>query len=263
MIITGLLTKMVTELDNPIHYYLNFEEEIISVNQLLNKNIKVKFNHCQCLECENYVEIFAMGFCKKCYFSSPHTGEWVVRPELSKAHLGEEDRNLNYESKAQLQPHVVYLANTGGIKVGVTRKSQIPTRWIDQGAEYAIPLAETENRYEAGLIEVALKEKISDKTNYRKMLQSEASFFDLEKKKNELKDNIPNFLQKYYLEESELIHLKYPIVQYPLKITSVNLKKVPEFEGKLIGIKGQYWLFENHLAFNIRSHEGFAIDIEF
>ena len=203
-----------------------------------------------------------MGCCKNCYFTSPHTGQWIVRPELSTAHLGKADRNLEVEVELQLQPHVVYLANSGGVKVGVTRKSQIPIRWIDQGAEYAIRLAETKNRYEAGLIEVALKQQMSDKTNYRKMLKENVPYEDLAGKKNEILAFIPEALRHYILEDNEILHLEYPVNKYPLKINPHNLKKHPEFGGILTGIKGQYLMFDNDIVFNIRSHEGFIIDLE-
>lgn len=263
MNISGLLTKMITENASPIQYYLNFNGEAIAVNKLLGERIKIRFNHYQCLECGRNKEIFAMGYCKNCYFTSPLAGQWVIRPELSTAQIGKADRDLEIEALIQLQPHIVYLANSGGIKVGVTRKSQVPTRWIDQGAEYAIQLAETKNRYEAGLIEVALKQHMSDKTNYRKMLKENTSFQDLLAKKNEILDLVPQELQHYILEDNQMIHLEYPIHRYPLKINTFNLKKNPELEGILIGIKGQYLMFDNDIVFNVRSHEGFVIDLEF
>lgn len=262
MKITGLLTKLITENNDPIHYYLNLTDEIIFFNQLIGKKIQITFNHYQCLGCGEDKEIFAMGYCKNCYFTSPHTGEWIIRPELSKAHLGETDRDLTFEKQAQLQPHIVYLANSGGLKVGVTRKSQIPTRWIDQGAEYAIKLAETSNRYEAGVIEVALKKYIADKTNYRKMLIEPVPYIDLAAEKSKLCNYIPQELKKYISEDSTLIHLHFPIHTYPLKIKSINLKKNPDFEGVLTGIKGQYLMFDNNLVFNIRNHEGFVVDLK-
>lgn len=263
MNITALLTKMLTENGSPIQYYLNYNDGAISVNQLLGKAIKISFNHYQCLECGKDKEIFAMGCCKNCYFTSAHTGQWVVRPELSTAHLGKADRNLEVEAQAQLQPHIVYLANSGGIKVGVTRKAQIPTRWIDQGAEYAIKLAETENRYEAGLIEVSLKQHLSDKTNYRKMLKEDVTYENLDDKKNEIVNFVPKELQQYILKDNEVFHLKYPILSYPQKINSVNLKKTPSISGVLVGIKGQYLMFDNNFVFNVRSHEGFVVNLEF
>lgn len=257
------LIKMYTENGSPIQYYLNQNENVIPVNQLLGKKIKISFNHYQCLECGQDKDIYAMGYCKSCYFTSPYAGQWIIKPELCTAHLGKADRDLEIEAAVQLQPHIVYLANSGGVKVGVTRKNQIPTRWIDQGAEYAIQVAETENRYEAGLIEVALKQYLSDKTNYRKMLSSNAPYVDLADKKNEIRNFIPEELQHYFLEDDQIVHLEYPIERYPVKINSINLKKIPTFEGVLIGIKGQYLMFDNNMVFNVRSHEGFVVDLEF
>jgi hypothetical protein len=262
MKITGVLTKMMTENNTPVQYYLKFNGEVIHINNLLDKKINIRFNHYQCSGCGKNKEIFSMGYCKNCYFTSPYAGQWIVRPELSTAHLGKADRDLEVEMEAQLQPHVVYIANSGGLKIGVTRKSQIPTRWIDQGAEYIIKLAETENRYEAGLIEVALKQYLSDKTNYRKMLSQNVPFEDLADIKSKILNFIPENLRHYTSEDNLIFHLEYPIHKYPLKINSVNFKKAFEFEGILIGIKGQYLMFDNNLVFNIRNHEGFVIDLE-
>lgn len=263
MILTGLLTKMQTEYDSPIQYYLNLGEDTLCVNKLLNKSIKIKFDHCQCLECGKTRDIFAMGYCKNCYFTSPHAGGWIVRPELSTAHLGKADRDLEVEALAQLQPHIVYLANSGGVKVGVTRKSQVPTRWIDQGAEYAIKLAETENRYEAGLIEVALKQHLADKTNYRKMLKENVCYIDLAEKKDEVVGYVPDEMEHFISADNQIFHIEYPVEEYPMKVNSVSLKKVPQFEGVLTGIKGQYLMFDNNTVFNVRGHEGFVVDLEF
>ena len=108
------------------------------------------------MNCKSDQEIFRQGFCKKCFFDLPSTADWVIRPEMSKAHLGIEERDLDYEKQVQLQPHILYLAYTSGVKVGVTRKSQVPTRWIDQGAIMAVEIVEVPNRYLAGISEVSL-----------------------------------------------------------------------------------------------------------
>ena len=137
------------------------------------------------MNCQSNHEIFRQGFCKKCFFDLPSTADWVIRPEMSKAHLGIEERDLDYEKQVQLQPHVLYLAYTSGVKVGVTRKSQIPTRWIDQGAIMAVQIVEVPNRYLAGISEVSLKENYKDKTNWREMLKCKSTDLDLEKERSE------------------------------------------------------------------------------
>jgi len=130
----GVLTKMQTENTNPINYYLVFKSHFIHMNQLLDKEISITFLGYECLACGKEKKIFRQGFCYEDFYKQPNAGDWIMRPELSKAHLGIEDRDLEYEKKVQLQPHIVYLANSSNVKVGVTRKTQVPTRWIDQGA---------------------------------------------------------------------------------------------------------------------------------
>ena len=257
----GVLTKMQTELDNPIQYYLVFEDDFIHVNQLLDKEIRIEFLKYQCLACGKNKKIYRQGYCYDDFYKVPQAADWIMRPELSKAHLDEEDRDLDYEKKVQLQPHIVYLANSSNIKVGVTRKSQVPTRWIDQGAHEAIEIVEVPNRYLAGITEVALKEYIADKTNWRKMLKNEIEDEDLVAKRNALKQYIPTEALEYYLENNQETHIKFPVLQYPTKLKSLNLDKTAEYQGKLKGIKGQYLLFEDGTVFNVRNSEGYVVSI--
>src|SRR6218665_3637822 len=187
----GVLTKMQTELGSPIQYYLVFEDSFLNVNQLLDKEIEINFVGFQCLNCGKKKKIYRQGFCYDCFYSSPAVGDWIMKPELSTAHLGIADRDLDYESKVQLQPHIVYLALSSEIKVGVTRKTQVPTRWIDQGADEAISIVEVPNRYLAGITEVALKNYFVDKTNWRKMLQNEVVSLDLMAERMRIFERLP------------------------------------------------------------------------
>ncbi|MEO7978426.1 DUF2797 domain-containing protein [Flavobacterium sp.] len=257
----GVLTKMQTEIGNPIQYYLVFEDSFLNVNQLLNKEIEINVVGHQCLNCNKKKKIFRQGFCYDCFYSSPAVGDWIMRPELSTAHLGIADRDLDYEQKVQLQPHVVYLALSSEIKVGVTRKTQVPTRWIDQGATHAIAIVEVPNRYLAGITEVALKEHYADKTNWRKMLCASGSC-DLITEKAKVESLIPTEAKGYFnSDKNDLYELHYPVLYYPAKVTSLNLDKTASFQGKLIGIKGQYLIFENGIVFNVRGSEGYLVTI--
>ena len=262
MVYKGVLTKMQTEFQDPIQYYLVFENDFIHVNQLLGKNITLGFVGEQC-KCGFDRPIFRQGYCRSCFFDNPAAGDWIMRPELSKAHLGIEDRDLEYEKKVQLQPHIVYLANSSNVKVGVTRKAQVPTRWIDQGAHEAIEIVEVPNRYLAGITEVALKDHISDKTNWRKMLKNDIEDQDLKDWRIKLKSYIPDEALDYFIETNEETNLHFPVQQYPEKPKSLNLKKVQTYSGKLVGIKGQYLIFEDETVFNIRSNEGLVVEIGF
>ena len=185
-----------------------------------------------------------------------------MKPELSTAHLDKEDRDLAYEKKVQLQPHVVYLANSSDIKVGVTRKSQLPTRWIDQGAHEAIEIVEVPNRYLAGITEVALKEHVSDKTNWRKMLTNSIVDQDLVAWREKLHPYIPKEAMQYFLPGRQETQLRYPVIEYPKKVKSLNLEKTPDFRGRLKGIKGQYLMFEDGTVFNVRGSEGYYIGLQ-
>lgn len=261
MVYTGVLTKMQTEFLDPIQYYLVFKSDFIHINQLLNKTIELKLLGHQCLSCGLDRPIYRQGFCRTCFFDKPIAGDWIMRPELSTAHLGKEDRDLEYEKKVQLQPHIVYLANSSNVKVGVTRKSQVPTRWIDQGAHEAIEIVEVPNRYLAGITEVALKDHVADKTNWRNMLKHDVKDENLIAWRNKLKPYIPEEVRDYYIENNRETLIHFPVEQYPNKPKSLNLNKTVHYKGKLVGVKGQYLIFEDNTVFNVRANEGLVVDL--
>lgn len=262
MTFEGQIRKMITENGNPIRYYLNLKDDFLDVNQQLGKKIKITHVHNQCLNCGLDYQIYRMGYCKNCFFSVPEANDNILRPELSTAHLGIAKRDLEWEKKFELQPHIVYLAVASEMKVGVTRATQIPTRWIDQGASYATILAKTDNRYEAGVIEVALKNQVADKINYLRMLRNEVVEVDLIQQKDLFKIYIPEAESRFYSADNSIYTFEYPVLSYPEKIKTLNLLKQREFEGILVGIKGQYWIFEDGTAWNVRGHEGFYVQIE-
>ena len=259
----GVLSKMQTEFGDPIQYYLVFENSFLNMNQVLNKELEINFEGYQCLNCGKKKKIFRQGFCYDCFYSSPAVGDWIMKPELSTAHLGIADRDLAYEEQVQLQPHIVYLALSSEVKVGVTRKTQMPTRWIDQGATQAISIVEVPNRYLAGITEVALKNHYTDKTNWRKMVQNDVAHVDLVAEKLKLENLIPAEVQEFYhLEKNDVYEMHFPVLNYPKKVNSLNLDKKPNFKGKLVGIKGQYLIFEDGTVFNVRSFEGYVVRLE-
>lgn len=262
MLFQGVLTKMKTEFSVPIQYFLRLDKAILNVNQLLNKTLQIRFVKYQCLGCADESPIFRQGFCKRCFFELPQAADWVMRPELSKAHLGQEERNLDYEKQVQLQPHIVYLANSSNVKVGVTRKAQIPTRWIDQGAQQAVEIVEVPNRYLAGITEVALKRFVSDKTNWREMLKGSAINEDLEAWRHRLAEYVPEEIKPFLLTGHTPLDLKFPVQKRPVKPKSLNLYKTPNFVGKLVGIKGQYLIFDDDTVFNVRANEGLVVGLD-
>jgi hypothetical protein len=218
----GVLSKMQTEFGNPIQYYLVFENSFLNMNQLLKKELEINFVGYQCLNCGKKKKIFRQGFCYDCFYSSPAVGDWIMKPELSTAHLG-----------------------------------------IDQGATQAISIVEVPNRYLAGITEVALKNHYADKTNWQKMLKNDVLPTDLIAEKLKVENLIPAEVQEFYhLDKNDLYEMHFPVLDYPKKVTSLNLEKTHSFQGKLMGIKGQYLIFEDGTVFNVRSFEGYVVTID-
>ncbi len=259
------LHKMHTDLADVVQYQLEHESTNINLNELLGQKISLNFNgRVQCANCMKFPrKLFAQGFCYDCFMNAPQAADWIIHPEKSQAHLGIEDRDLEYEKEVQLKPHFVYLAVASALKVGVTRGTQIPTRWIDQGASYAIKLAETPYRQLAGEIEVALKSHFTDKTNWRRMLKNEIADLDLEEEKWKVEELLPSSLAQYMTEDDEVVHINYPVLEFPEKVKSVGFDKIPKIEGTLLGIKGQYLLLDDNRVLNIRKHEGYFVDFNF
>ncbi|WP_010134545.1 DUF2797 domain-containing protein [Ochrovirga pacifica] len=258
----GLLKKMVTENAETISYYLETNSHWLNLNQLVNKTFAITFEGYECLSCHKEKKIFRQGHCYECFYEQPAVADWVMKPELSKAHLGIQDRDLAYEEKVQLQPHIVYLALSSNVKVGVTRKTQVPTRWIDQGANKALVFLEVPNRYLAGVAEVALKEFVSDKTSWQKMLKNDIAEQDLIAVKEQLKAHLPEEVKEFYIADNHVWELNYPVENYPIKVASLNLEKENFYQGTLKGVKGQYLIFEDGKVFNVRSFEGYKVNLE-
>ena len=266
---TGHIIKMQTTHQSPIKYELMFNEELICMNDFIKKYIILKFeNEIHCIDCGKKTnKTFSQGFCYPCFLNSPLTSECIMKPEKCRAHDPNKHsvcmiRDREWSQNNCLQTQYVYLAISSGVKVGVTRNGQIPIRWMDQGAVQAIKFAKTPNRYLAGMIEVELKNYVSDKTSLQKMLKNNIEYEDLKKIKNELKNKLPNeYLQ--YIHTDDIIHeFEYPVESYPKKIKSVNFDKENIIEGRLWGIKGQYLIFDDGRVFNVRRHNGYLTTLE-
>lgn len=256
----GNLIKLSTSHTTPVSYTLKLSDEQIDLNSLLGKTIKIEFaGKINCMGCGKQTKTsFAQGYCYNCFQTSPETEECILRPELCRAHLGE-GRDPEWAKEHHLQPHIVYIAYSSNIKVGVTRETQIPTRWIDQGASKAMPFLKTPNRHIAGVAEVYLKQKFSDKTNWRKMLApAELIQPDMNEEVSEALNFLPSELKKYHYV-SEGFEFEYPVKKYPDSPKTVSLDKKTIFEGTLVGIKGQYLIFESGDVMNLRKHNGYEV----
>lgn len=260
----GPILKMNTQLDNPVSYELPIGDELVFMNSLIGKYIFFKWSgEIFCIACERLIKkSFAQGFCYPCFISAPETSECILRPELCRAHDGIA-RDMEWAENHCLQDHFVYLAISSGVKVGVTRSHQIPTRWMDQGAWQAIKLAQTPNRYLSGLIEVELKQHISDRTQWQRMLKNDiVEGVDLIDKKQDMLGLLDTSLKQYKSAENDIVEINYPVNEYPTKVNSLGFDKNSEISGRLWGIKGQYLIFDDGSVLNVRKHNGYNINLD-
>ena len=261
----GNLSKMDAKLEDPVRYTLHIGEHEIDMNDLIGRNLNFQFNgQINCVICGKRTKTsFAQGFCYSCFQNAPQADESVMNPQLSKAEFGI-SRDADWAAENDLIDHFVYLAVSKDVKVGVTREHQIPIRWIDQGASYVIRLAQTPNRHIAGIIEVFLKDYYTDKTNWKEMLQNQVNEnIDLLVEKEKAIGLLPAELKQYACKNQEIVHIRYPVFEYPQNVVSQTFDKDNIIGGQLTGIKGQYLIFDVQRAVNIRRHNGYFVTLSF
>lgn len=262
---------MRSTLTDPVDYFLPVGDAEIALNPLLEQPMQIEFSgNIFCINCGRKTKkSFNQGYCFPCVRKLARCDSCIVSPEKCHFHLGT-CREPQWGEENCMIPHVVYLANSSGGKVGITRGTQIPTRWIDQGAVQALPIIGVQTRYQSGLVEVALKNHIADKTNWRAMLKGSPEAIDLVASKHELlaaSETEIQLLQDEFglqaiqvLEDQAVQEIAYPVVTYPEKITSLNLDKTPLVSGTLLGIKGQYLLLDTGVL-NIRKFTAYDVTV--
>lgn len=264
---TGLLRKMKGTLEEGLVSYLLELNETVPLSAFLGKTLRLNFlGEKECIDCGRKIaKTFQQGYCFPCVRSLAACDLCIVKPELCHFHLGT-CREPRWGEAHCMKEHVIYLANTSGLKVGITRRANIPTRFIDQGATEALPLFSVKSRYHAGLMEVLLAKELNDKTNWRKMLSGSQASLNLPVLAEALKAKMHASLEalslQHQIEFSELptsvIQLKYPVQHYPAMVKSVNLDKNPHIEGVLLGVKGQYLILSSGVL-NVRNFSGYKI----
>jgi hypothetical protein len=268
----GPLQKLTAQLskDGLIQYQLPIGEQRIELNRLIGKTLSLHFHgNIACKHCGRKTKkSYSQGFCFPCMQKLAQCDMCMMKPETCHHHLGT-CREPEWGTKNCMIPHYVYLANTSGLKVGITR--QIPTRWIDQGATQALPIFKVSTRLQSGLVEIALAEFIADKTNWRVMLKGSAEPIDLIEKAKELMPLIDNKLSDIRLNfghdavqalNEQVVNLHFPVTEYLTKIGSLNFDKTATVSGTLLGIKGQYLIFDTGVI-NIRKFSSYQISAEF
>jgi len=253
---------MNVENGSPVSYWLNLDKErTAKLNDLIGNEIQLNWTgKIHCINCGKSIQkTYGQGYCYNCFMEAPSAAPCIVRPEICEAHLGK-GRDPKWEEEHHNKPHKVYLAQTSSVKVGVTRSSQVPARWIDQGAWRAIVIAETPYRALAGRLEVELKQYISDRTDWRKMLTDARGDEDISEMVKELCAFLPEDLAEYCADE-KLLTIQYPVQKYPEKVKSIKLEKVKEIKEKLTGIRGQYLYFNQSNVINLRKYSGYEVEL--
>ena len=272
MIWEGNVRKMKSSVkpDGQVTYAFNGADEIESLpefglNVWIGKRVHIQFGgviHCV-VSGKRIKKTYGEGMSYDAFLKSPLACPSIIRPELSRIHEGIALRDEAWERANHLQPHVVYISQTSHLKVGVTRATNVPSRWVDQGACGAIVVANAPYRQLAGEMEVALKDSFSDRTHWRNMLASATLDEEaLVEAKEEALDALGLPYESFFEDSDAVTPLSYPVKAYPPKVTSVKLDKHPDLEGRLVGIKGQYWMFEDGRVWNVRAHAGYRINIK-
>ncbi|WP_095498653.1 DUF2797 domain-containing protein [Paraferrimonas haliotis] len=259
-----------------VEYALPLDDALLPLNPLLGKSLTLRHSgdiHCShCGKKTN--KSYSQGFCFPCMKKLPQCDLCIMKPETchhSSVVASERCRDESWGEANCMVDHYVYLSNTSAVKVGITRHSQLPTRWIDQGANQGLPIFKVSTRYQSGLIETAMAQLISDKTNWRTMLKGDAEPLQLADIAQQLIPQIDQALDNVRLQfgeqsvqqlNHEVTEIQYPVLQYPGKISSLNFDKTPELGGTLLGIKGQYLIFDSGVI-NMRKFSSYLIEAEY
>ncbi|MEC9340326.1 MAG: DUF2797 domain-containing protein, partial [Pseudomonadota bacterium] len=241
------------------------------LNRCLGAELQLAFDgEVFCTACgRKTTKSFNQGYCYPCFRSLAACDICIVRPE--RCHYADGTcREPEWGASHCMQPHVVYLALSSGLKVGITRQGQIPTRWIDQGAVRALPILATASRHLAGLVEVALAEYVSDKTSWQRMLKGDPEPLDLVDECRRLLDRTRTRIDALnetfrggirYLPDARVTAIDYPVMRYPDRVKALNLDKTPVVRGRLIGIKGQYLILDSGVL-NVRKFTGYRVALQ-
>ena len=268
----GALTKMAVRLDAPVQYSLRLGDAEVAVNPLIGKSLRLEYlGAIHCSHCGRRTKkSYAQGYCYPCMMKLAQCDSCIMSPEKCHYDAGT-CREPAWGEQFCMADHVVYLANSSGVKVGITRATQLPTRWLDQGASQALPILRVATRLQSGLVEDLLRSQVADRTNWRALLKGDAEPVDLPAVREQLFDTCQAGLealqQRFGLQAiqplaaAEVVEMRYPVAAYPAKITSFDLDKNPVVEGTLQGIKGQYLIFDTGVI-NIRKYTAYQLAVQ-
>lgn len=265
----GNIAKMRTQLvEGVAQYSLPLGDAQLDMSALIGSVVKIEFaGTINCVHCNRKTnKSFSQGYCYPCFQKLAQCDSCIVSPE--KCHYFEGTcREPSWGEEHCLRDHIVYLSNTSGLKIGITRGTQVPTRWIDQGAVQALPIFRVSNRLQSGLVETVFKAHVADKTSWQAMLKAEPELKDMAAERDRLlaqcQTDIDALIERFGEDSIEALReaettIRFPVEQYPEKVKSFNLDKLPIAEGTLLGIKGQYLIFDTGVI-NMRKYGGYQL----
>ena len=272
--VQGCLSKMAATLpsgqDQSVIYHLRAGEHRVALNERIGEPLSLRWTGAiACTHCGRATKkSFAQGHCYPCFKRLAQCDTCIMKPETCHYFQGT-CREPEWGEQHCFQPHIVYLANSSGLKVGITRKTQMPTRWLDQGAIQALPILEVDTRQQSGFVEMLFKEQVADRTNWRAMLKGDVETLDLTVERDRLFNRLEsglNQLRESYggdairTLEAPPQHFHYPVSVFPQKVVSHNFDKQPLVEGVLQGVKGQYLILDSGVI-NLRKFTGYEIQV--
>ncbi|HEY5715798.1 MAG TPA: DUF2797 domain-containing protein [Psychromonas sp.] len=269
---SGTIKKMRATLDDNrlVHYQLPLGDHLLAMNPLIGTAITLTYTgKIICSNCgKSTKKSYSQGYCFVCMRKLASCDMCIMKPET--CHFAQGTcREPEWGVKNCFIPHYVYLANTSGIKVGITRHTQLLTRWIDQGATQGLAILQVSSRQISGFIEVELARMIADKTNWRTMLKGNGENIDLKAHAAKLLPQIEHKIHEicmaygeYAIEklDQEIQEIHFPVTEFPRKIISHNFDKEPVVSGVLLGIKGQYLIFDTGVI-NLRKFTSYEISV--
>ena len=267
----GALSKMSTRLEQPVQYSLRLGEQDLDLNALLGQGVRLEYlGAIHCSHCGRKTKkSFSQGYCYPCFSKLAQCDTCIMSPERCHYAAGT-CREPAWGEQFCMTEHVVYLANSSGAKVGITRATQVPTRWIDQGATQALPIMRVATRQQSGLVEDVLRSQVTDRTNWRAMLKGEAAALNLAQLAGEIFEachaGVTALQERFGLQAIQplsdlaVVDITYPVLAYPAKVASFDLEKTPVVEGTLQGIKGQYLIFDTGVI-NIRKFTAYQLAV--
>jgi hypothetical protein len=272
VIARGIVRKMRSRLGQPVSYSARLGDNEIALNPLIGQQLKLIFSgSIYCIHCNRKTnKSFNQGYCYPCFQKLAQCDSCIIHPERCHFEQGS-CREPAWGEKYCMQDHIVYLANSSGLKVGITRATQVPTRWIDQGATQALAIMRVRSRLQSGTLEMAFKQHVADKTNWRDMLKGKAAELDMAGERDRLlaacEEDVKELMARFgffaisVLKGIDAVSIDYPVQAYPEKITSLNFDKEPVVSGTLKGIKGQYLIFDSGVI-NLRRFSGYEVELQ-